>query len=191
MNILSCRAGWILKSELFGYSCEADFFSPTWLVGNYEETEIHARLLKEYEEKLQEKGTIEEPVESHIAIKDNTPATSFDESKKSGTVYRQPKIMTPLVTNESQVEPPVTSQQQHQSLEQAKKDIETMLKSNVDLHDKEEYATLFLWDFAGDEEFYHTHQTFLSPDAIYLVVTKLNEAGDKKAQGNISYRYDK
>ncbi|VDI42603.1 Hypothetical predicted protein [Mytilus galloprovincialis] len=57
-----------------------------------------------------------------------------------------------------------------------------MLKSNVDLHDKEEYATLFLWDFAGDEEFYHTHQTFLSPDAIYLVVTKLNEADDKHAQ---------
>ncbi|CAC5415006.1 unnamed protein product [Mytilus coruscus] len=61
-------------------------------------------------------------------------------------------------------------------------DIETMLKSNVDLQDKEEYATLLLWDFAGDEEFYHTHQTFLSSGAIYLVVTKLNEADDKNAQ---------
>ncbi|CAG2211577.1 unnamed protein product [Mytilus edulis] len=90
--------------------------------------------------------------------------------------------MKPPVTTESQVEPPVTPQQQNQSEEQAKMDIETMLKSNVDLHDKEEYATLLLWDFAGDEEFYHTHQTFLSPDAIYLVVTKLNEADDKKAK---------
>ncbi|CAG2212300.1 unnamed protein product [Mytilus edulis] len=35
----------------------------------------------------------------------------------------------------------------------------------------------------GDEEFYHTHQTFLSQDAIYLVVTNLNEADDpNKAQ---------
>ncbi|XP_063408088.1 uncharacterized protein LOC134691471 [Mytilus trossulus] len=57
-----------------------------------------------------------------------------------------------------------------------------MEKSKVDLHDKEEYAKLLLWDFAGDEEFYHTHQTCLSQDAIYLVVTKLNEADDKNAQ---------
>ncbi|XP_076088721.1 uncharacterized protein LOC143059113 [Mytilus galloprovincialis] len=68
------------------------------------------------------------------------------------------------------------------SLEQAFTDIETMLKSKVNLNDKEEYATLLLWDFAGDEEFYHTHQTFLSQDAIYLVVTKLNEVEDKEAQ---------
>ncbi|XP_052063134.1 uncharacterized protein LOC127702870 [Mytilus californianus] len=68
-------------------------------------------------------------------------------------------------------------------LEQAHNEIERMLKSEVDLHDKEEYATLLLWDFAGDKEFYHTHQTFLSADAIYLVVTKLNEADNKEAQG--------
>ncbi|CAG2189927.1 unnamed protein product [Mytilus edulis] len=200
--------------EIHKIKCKAMSDDGIWnkLDGNYEETETHARLLKEYEEKLQNKGTIEEPVESNIAIKDKTPATSFDESKKSGTVYQQPKIMTslvttesqveppvttesqaeppvttesqaePPVTTESQVEPPVTSQQRNQSLEHATRDIETMLKSNVDLHDKEEYATLLLWDFAGDEEFYHTHQTFLSPDAIYIVVTKLNEADDKKAK---------
>ncbi|CAG2236080.1 unnamed protein product [Mytilus edulis] len=168
------------------------------------ETEIHTRLLKPF------KGTIEASVEgAHKAVKENTPSTSFDESE---TVTQQPKIMLPSVTTESQVEPPVTTesqveppvttesqveppvttesqveppvtlQQRNQALEQAKMDIEAMLKSNVDLHDKEEYATLLLWDFAGDEEFYHTHQTFLSQDAIYLVVTKLNEADDKKAQ---------
>ncbi|CAG2188897.1 unnamed protein product [Mytilus edulis] len=170
--------------EIHKIKCKAMSDDGIWnkLDGNYEETETHARLLKEYEEKLQDKGTTEEPVESHIAIKDNTPATSFDESKKSGTVYQQPKIMTPLVTTESQVEPPVTSQQPNQSLEQAKMDIETMLKSSVDFQDKEEYATFLLWDFAGDEEFYHTHQTFLSQDAMYLVVTKLNEADDPNAQ---------
>ncbi|CAC5425650.1 unnamed protein product [Mytilus coruscus] len=85
-------------------------------------------------EKLQDKGTAEELVESHIAIKDNTPATNFNESKKSGTVYQQPKIRTPLVTTDSQVEPPLTTesqvepqgtlQQQNQSIEQAKINIE-------------------------------------------------------------------
>ncbi|XP_063419052.1 uncharacterized protein LOC134701867 [Mytilus trossulus] len=190
--------------EIHKIKCKAKSNDGIWnkLDGNYEETETHARLLKEYEEKLQNKGTIDEPVESYIAIKDKTPETSFDESKKSGTVYKQPKIIKSLVTTESQVEPPVntesqaeppvaiesqveppvTSQQRNQSLEHATRDIETMLKFNVDLHDKEEYATLLLWDFAGDEEFYHTHQTFLSPDAIYIVVTKLNEADDKKAK---------
>ncbi|XP_076083733.1 uncharacterized protein LOC143054607 isoform X1 [Mytilus galloprovincialis] len=68
-------------------------------------------------------------------------------------------------------------------LELAYRDIGAMLKSEVDLSDKEDYATLLFWDFAGDEEFYHTHQTFLSQDAIYIVVTKLNDADDKYAQG--------
>ncbi|XP_076083736.1 uncharacterized protein LOC143054607 isoform X2 [Mytilus galloprovincialis] len=73
-------------------------------------------------------------------------------------------------------------------LELAYRDIGAMLKSEVDLSDKEDYATLLFWDFAGDEEFYHTHQTFLSQDAIYIVVTKLNDADDKYAQGNpVSY----
>ncbi|CAC5396082.1 unnamed protein product [Mytilus coruscus] len=152
------------------------------LDGTNEETEIHARLLKQY------KGTIEASVEegAHEAVKENTLTTilykRIEESKESETVTQQPKKRKLQVTTESQVEPPVTSQQRNQALEQAKMDIEAMLKSNVDLHDKEEYATLLLWDFAGDEEFYHTHQTFLSQDAIYLVVTKLNEADDKQAQ---------
>ncbi|CAG2199091.1 unnamed protein product [Mytilus edulis] len=88
--------------------------------------------------------------------------------------------MTPLVTTESQVEPPVTSQQPNQSLEQAKKDIETMLKSNVDLHDKQKYATLFLWDFAGDEEFYHTHQTFYPQMQFILLLQNSMRLATKK-----------
>ncbi|XP_076082647.1 uncharacterized protein LOC143053755 [Mytilus galloprovincialis] len=192
--------------EIHKIKCKAMSDDGIWnkLDGTNGETEIHARLLKPF------KGTIEASAEeAHKAVKENTPSTSFDESE---TVTQQPKIMLPSVTTESQVEPPVTTesqveppvttesqveppvttesqveplvilQQRNQALEQAKMEIEAMLKSNVDLHDKEEYATLLLWDFAGDEEFYHTHQTFLSQDAIYLVVTKLNEADDKKAK---------
>ncbi|XP_063407885.1 uncharacterized protein LOC134691346 [Mytilus trossulus] len=172
--------------EIHKIKCKAMSDDGIWnkLDGTNGETEIHARLLKPF------KGTIEASAEgAHKAVKENTPSTSFDESE---TVTQQPKIMLPSVTTESEVEPPVTTesqveppvilQQRNQALEQAKMEIEAMLKSNVDLHDKEEYATLLLWDFAGDEEFYHTHQTFLSQDAIYLVVTKLNEADDKKAK---------
>ncbi|XP_063418019.1 probable serine/threonine-protein kinase qkgA [Mytilus trossulus] len=113
-----------------------------------------------------------------MAIKDKRPAISYDESMKSETVSMEPKIIKPLD------EPLVTPQQSSQSSEQAARDFETMLtaKSKVDVHDKEEYATFFLWYFAGDEEFYRTHQTFLSQDAMYLVVTKLNEADDSNAQ---------
>ncbi|CAG2196609.1 unnamed protein product [Mytilus edulis] len=172
--------------EIHKIKCKAMSDDGIWnkLDGTNRETEIYTRLLKPF------KGTIEASAEgAHKAVKENTPSTSFDESE---TVTQQPKIMLPSVTTESQVEPPVTTeshveppvtlQQRNQALEQAKMEIEAMLKSNVDLHDKEEYATLLLWDFAGDEEFYHTHQTFLSQDAIYLVVTKLNEADDKKAK---------
>lgn len=71
--------------------------------------------------------------------------------------------------------------------EQAHKDIESMLNSRVDFDDNEDYASVFLWDFAGDEEFYHTHQTFLSPDAIYLVVTQMNETDKEDTQGIFYY----
>ncbi|XP_076108705.1 uncharacterized protein LOC143076733 [Mytilus galloprovincialis] len=170
--------------EIHKIKCKAMTDDGIWnkLDGSNEETEIHARLLKQY------KGTIDASVGkgAHEAANENTRIRDLyrriKESKESETVTQQAKKPKLQVTTESQVEPPVTSHQRNQALEQAKMDIENMLKSSVDLDDKEEYATLFLWDFAGDEEFYHTHQTFLSSSSIYLVVTKLNEADDKKAQ---------
>ncbi|XP_071142181.1 uncharacterized protein [Mytilus edulis] len=165
--------------EIHTIKCKAMSDDGIWnkLDENYEETQ--ARLFKGYMGKLQDKRTIQEQVESHIAIKDNTPVTSVDESKKSETASKL--IIKPPEAAEPQSEPQVTPQQPS---EQAARDFETMLtaKSKVDVHDKEEYATFLLWDFAGDEEFYHTHQTFLSQDAMYLVVTKLNEADDPNAQ---------
>ncbi|VDI67113.1 Hypothetical predicted protein [Mytilus galloprovincialis] len=136
--------------------CKANYNDGEWykLDGNNEETERHARLLKPYKETL------------------------ISQSKRHMDASVEAKSI--------KVDHPIGFKQQpsHLLLEQAFKEIESMLQSKIDLHDKEEYATLFLWDFAGDEEFYHTHQTFLSPDAIYLVLANLNEADDKKAQGN-------
>ncbi|XP_071141459.1 uncharacterized protein [Mytilus edulis] len=163
--------------EIHKIKCKAMSDDGIWnkLDGTNGETEIHARLLKPFKERIE--ASVEEGV--HQTVKENTPSTSFDESE---TVTQQPKKRKIQVTTESQVEPPVTSQQLNISLDQTQMDIEAMLKSGVDFNDKEEYATLFLWDFAGDKEFYHTHQTFLSQDAIYLVVTKLNEADNTNAQ---------
>ncbi|CAG2238649.1 unnamed protein product [Mytilus edulis] len=101
-------------------------------------------------------------------------------TESEGASLQSNKNTHPVTTN-FQVDHPV-GLENHLLIEHAYRDIEAMLQSEIDLHDKEKYATLLLWDFAGDEEFYHTHQTFLSPDAIYLVVAKLNEADDKKAQ---------
>lgn len=51
--------------------------------------------------------------------------------------------------------------------------------SNEILNDDGDYTTLTLWDFAGDEDFYATHQTFLHQNAVYLVVVNLNDKEDK------------
>ncbi|XP_063419348.1 uncharacterized protein LOC134702295 [Mytilus trossulus] len=248
--------------EIHVIKCKAEFGDSIWnkLEGNYKETELNARLLKPYEEKLANKHSLASIVKAaHNTFKDTTSPTGFDESKiplstsqptklkhpldteetqedsqiegQVATVYTEKpsedtqvkhsdgahemvkdntlitnvyrrvdesndsiifsqqceKIKSPVVT---QVEPPVTTkskitnqEQENLLLSKAHMDIKAMMdKSKIHLHDKEEYVNFLLWDFAGDEEFYHTHQTFLSQDAIYLVVTKLNEADDKNAQ---------
>lgn len=138
--------------------------------------------------------------EQYIQIK--PPATTSSQSKMPVTNKSQLKspVATSVTTKsrikskttvKSHVAPVTTTYHEHlpnRSFEQAHKEIKTMLKSKVNLHEREEYAKLLLWDFAGDEEFYHTHQTFLSPDSIYLVVTKLNEAAEKNSQGKTLYR---
>jgi GTPase SAR1 family protein len=45
---------------------------------------------------------------------------------------------------------------------------------NVDLP-KEFFADCAVWDFAGQKEFYATHQTFLTNSAIYLLTTDLSK----------------
>ncbi|XP_052075286.1 uncharacterized protein LOC127712721 isoform X3 [Mytilus californianus] len=108
--------------EIHTIKCKAMTDDGIWnkLDGSNEETEIHARLLKQF------KGTIDASVEkgAHKAAKENTLITILykrnEESKESETVTQQPKKRELQVTTESQVEPPVTSQQRNQALEQAK-----------------------------------------------------------------------
>lgn len=136
---------------------------------------------------IQNTESIDESMEFEAAVNKASRsilAENIDESKESeSSSLKQTQQVTDQVSTISH------ELHSNSTLEQAHSDIKNMLKSKVDLNDKEEYATLLLWDFAGDEEFYHTHQTFLSPDSIYLVVTKLNEADDKKAKGNKTTNY--
>ncbi|CAG2195215.1 unnamed protein product [Mytilus edulis] len=137
------------------------------------------RLLKPFEETIKSKVTESNDASAAAAV----PKTAED--NKLQTSFQQPEIVQAQVT-ETQLKSPVATESPDQlpslRLQQASRDIDKMLESVVDLSDKDEYGTLLLWDFAGDEEFYHTHQTFLSPDAIYIVLTKLNEADDRNAQ---------
>ncbi|CAG2245335.1 unnamed protein product [Mytilus edulis] len=177
--------------------CNANSDDGIWsrLDGNKEKSELYSRLLKPYQETLisHGQGTTEEFSATYESLTAN-----LDESKGSGVIALQHENTKPHLVTKYQGKPPVNAEHQdtfsvatiyqeytqNLQLEQACREVENMLKLEVDLHDKQEYATLLLWDFEGDEEFYHTHQTFLSPDTIYLVVTKLNEADNREAQGN-------
>ncbi|XP_076083620.1 uncharacterized protein LOC143054482 [Mytilus galloprovincialis] len=158
-----------------------------------EDSQIERLVATAYTEKNSEDTQVKHSNGAQETFKDNTLILyrRVDESNDSTFFSQQGEKIKPSVV--TQVEPPVTTKykitntdhQQKENLLLAKthKNIKAMMdKSKVDLHDKEEYVNFLLWDFAGDEEFYHTHQTFLSQDAIYLVVTKLNEANDKNAQ---------
>ncbi|CAG2226355.1 unnamed protein product [Mytilus edulis] len=61
------------------------------------------------------------------------------------------------------------------SEQMASKELSAISNTDVVLKDEEDFTTLTLWDFAGDEEFYATHQTFLNQDAVYILVANLND----------------
>lgn len=42
-----------------------------------------------------------------------------------------------------------------------------------------------IWDFAGQKEYYATHQTFCTPDAIYILVADIND--DLKHDNNVEF----
>lgn len=55
----------------------------------------------------------------------------------------------------------------------------------------EQFADCGFWDFAGQKEFYATHQTFLSSNAVYLLVVDLSENfAEKKCNDMIEETYD-
>lgn len=49
------------------------------------------------------------------------------------------------------------------------------VKIDQDKMTSESFVECGLWDFAGQKDYYATHQTFLNPHAIYLLVTNISE----------------
>ncbi|XP_076081103.1 uncharacterized protein LOC143052014 [Mytilus galloprovincialis] len=72
----------------------------------------------------------------------------------------------------------------------AKDELLSIIGSAVDLQDEDGYANLTVWDFAGDIEYYNTHQTFLNSEAIFLVVANLHDIDDKVAYGTFNFWMD-
>ncbi|XP_063436951.1 uncharacterized protein LOC134718384 [Mytilus trossulus] len=72
----------------------------------------------------------------------------------------------------------------------AKDELLSMIRSAVDLQDEDGYANLTVWDFAGDIEYYNTHQTFLNSEAIFLVVANLHDIDDTLSYGTFNFWMD-
>ncbi|XP_071175749.1 uncharacterized protein [Mytilus edulis] len=162
--------------EIHRIKCLAESDDGIWnkLEGINEEAELHKRLLQPYDESLKSQVNV------------NSKASVEGTGYKIDSIDKPTSSSAKSVNSASQslniLQPKNASVSHEHPFEQAEKEIKSMLQSEVDLRDKEDYATLLLWDFAGDTEFYQTHQTFLSPDAIYIVVTKLNKSNDIEAQ---------
>ncbi|VDI49311.1 Hypothetical predicted protein [Mytilus galloprovincialis] len=106
------------KIEIHRIKCKAMSDEGIWnkLDKNYEETETHARLLKEYEGQLQDKTTVGDSIQTHIAITDSTEQQQPEKAILNAT---EPQV-------QPQSEPPVAPQQSNESYDKAVRDFETM-----------------------------------------------------------------
>ncbi|CAC5363160.1 unnamed protein product [Mytilus coruscus] len=68
--------------------------------------------------------------------------------------------------------------------------LSSIIRPDLDLQDEDSHASLTVWDFAGDKEFYNTHQTFLNPEAIYLVVANLADINSTESHGTFKFWMD-
>ncbi|XP_067027267.1 uncharacterized protein [Acropora muricata] len=71
------------------------------------------------------------------------------------------------------------------SSEKIPEEIETLIKKlrdEVDKMESEDDIYSVLWDFAGESVYYETHQLFLTPKAIYLLVYDLSRDPEENAQ---------
>ena len=66
----------------------------------------------------------------------------------------------------------------HLQVEKSKFFFQLLTDNSEDLSDINNYADLSIWDFAGQYAFYGTHQIFLSPRSVYLLVIDLSKTID-------------
>ncbi|XP_076080554.1 uncharacterized protein LOC143051544 isoform X2 [Mytilus galloprovincialis] len=88
------------------------------------------------------------------------------------------------------IKQPTTNQSESPFSKLAKDELLSIIGSAVDLQDEDGYANLTVWDFAGDIEYYNTHQTFLNSEAIFLVVANLHDIDDTVSYGTFNFWMD-
>ncbi|VDI78231.1 Hypothetical predicted protein [Mytilus galloprovincialis] len=65
-------------------------------------------------------------------------------------------------------------------------DLCEILKSPLDV---EEFAPIDFWDFAGDKEYYYTHNVFLSKDAIYIVTFDVSKTHSNQEESSDDLKF--
>lgn len=110
-----------------------------------------------------------EPVENEEMVVTKTINTNTEHSQDAQSKMNY-QLPLPLITEST--------------FSKHERELSSIIGSDEDLQDDDSYATLTVWDFAGDIEYYNTHQTFLNPDAIYLVLANLYDIDDTDSYGS-------
>ncbi|XP_076081056.1 uncharacterized protein LOC143051963 [Mytilus galloprovincialis] len=141
------------------------------------ETSINNRILQSIVKKLHQDK--EKPKHDILEIS-SSDQISTDDNKDTITKNiehdkePQPKMNYQFAYPEI-TEPPISKL--------AKDELLSIIGSAVGLQDEDDSANLTVWDFAGDIEYYNTHQTFLNSEAIFLVVANLHDIDDTVSYG--------
>ncbi|KAL3854635.1 hypothetical protein ACJMK2_013896 [Sinanodonta woodiana] len=168
--------------------CKVSLATGEWMTQeqNAEENLSLQRLVKLLNEQVQKKPNPNEQVpkemEMHVntAIQDNGKDQHYLAVRANQDIDEDvmPTLSQPVESPIAILSPEVSSDI---ARENEKKDVVMeiiqLVNTNSDKLEKslEEYATLGMWDFAGQYVFYTTHQTFLSYRAVYLLVIDLSQ----------------
>ncbi|XP_063436865.1 uncharacterized protein LOC134718301 [Mytilus trossulus] len=146
------------------------------------ETSINNRMLQSIVKKMHQDK--EKPKHDILEISDQI---STDDNK--GTITKN-------IEHDEEPQPKMNYQFAYQEITEsplsklAKDELLSIIRSAVDLQDEDGYANLTVWDFAGDIEYYNTHQTFLNSEAIFLVVANLHDTDDTVSYGTFNFWMD-
>ncbi|KAL3854642.1 hypothetical protein ACJMK2_013903 [Sinanodonta woodiana] len=168
--------------------CKVSLATGEWMTQeqNAEENLSLQRLVKLLNEQVQKKPNPNEQVPKEMEMHVNTAMQDNGKDQHYLAVRANQDIDEDVMPTLSQpVESPIAILSPEVSSdiarENEKKDVVMeiiqLVNTNSDKLEKslEEYATLGMWDFAGQYVFYTTHQTFLSYRAVYLLVIDLSQ----------------
>lgn len=112
----------------------------------------------------------------------NDNINKAESSKKDNNVGKQDKTRTETIEESEEIQ----VERKTSPLEMPSNLMSNILSnsSKEDSKSESQYAPCGLWDFAGQREFYATHQAFLTNSCIYILVASMKEEVEKK---NVSF----